>query len=760
MTKSTEIKENKQAYYEYRDSISNNYLEDYIKKTRGKKLQANISCIYADTHPAHKKGTDDNPSMGYDKTTKKYHCMTCDQWASLVDIAKYDNKLTNDTETITFLKNEYPAIELFKNDSTTINNVKPVQVIDSVEINTSYDFTNFINESNAKVIDSPNHIKDKGIDPAYMIANYGLKVYQSRGLTEDTIKRFKLAVADNGFNDVVKDYPALKSNSNKADKYKLILPILDEQGNCNNFIAEICNRKDIDEYNQKYKKPTSAGGLTTQLFNEYHLKTGKPNTIFIAEGIYDALSIEQMGYNAIALLTTGFTRLENLLKHYKPTTNLVIMLDNDTAGIQTTKNMLDMLHSLNMQNIKYIDSMDILTNYKNISKCKDANEMLLKDSKELKSFLDNCFKEINKNEDTERLENANASNNLDYFRTIEQQPAVKIVSTGFSTLDKDLKGGLRSAFYVLGAVSNLGKTAFLMQMADQVAKGGNPVLYFSLEMDKKELMARSIARTTYIQVGDRTDKEGNPIASDTFDILDNVKYATYNKDKKDVINTSINIYYNIAKNMYIVSGRYKEKDTSRRMTINDVEKIVKDFIKYNKVAPIVFIDYMQILAPTDPRATDKQNMDEVVDRLKQIAVEQDTPVIAISSYNRDNYYEPANLSAFKESGSIEYGADFVLALQYNGIDEIYYDKDPKMTEQKKKRAIYELIENYNTESKLKGTPIEIQLKLLKSRNSSKFNMTFSFKARYGYFKEDNFKKDYQAWIESKNSAKKVADPLN
>ena len=289
MTKNTEIKENKQAYYEYRDSISNNYLEDYIKKTRGKELQANISCIYADTHPAHKKGTDNNPSMGYDKTTKKYHCMTCDQWASLVDIAKYDNKLTNDTETITFLKNEYPAIELFKNDSTTINNVKTVQVIDSVEINTSYDFTNFINESNAKVIDSPNHIKDKGIDPKYMIANCGLKYYSNRGLNLETIKRFKLAVADNGFNDVVANYPNLISKSNKQQLYKLILPILDEQGNCYNFTAEITNRKEIDNYNAKYKKPT---GVNTMLFNEHYLKTDKDTTIFITEGIYDALSIE------------------------------------------------------------------------------------------------------------------------------------------------------------------------------------------------------------------------------------------------------------------------------------------------------------------------------------------------------------------------------------------------------------------------------------------------------------------------------------
>ena len=58
MTNAVEIKENKQAYYNYRDSISNEYLEDYIKRTRAKGLRANISCIYAETEPAHTKGTD------------------------------------------------------------------------------------------------------------------------------------------------------------------------------------------------------------------------------------------------------------------------------------------------------------------------------------------------------------------------------------------------------------------------------------------------------------------------------------------------------------------------------------------------------------------------------------------------------------------------------------------------------------------------------------------------------------------------------
>ena len=66
--------------------------------------------------------------------------------------------------------------------------------------------------------------------------------------------------------------------------------------------------------------------------------------------------------------------------------------------------------------------------------------MLLKDSNTFKAFLTENHKIINKNEDTERLENANISNNLDYFRNIEQQPLAKMVDSGFSLLNKNLKG--------------------------------------------------------------------------------------------------------------------------------------------------------------------------------------------------------------------------------------------------------------------------------------------------------------------------------
>lgn len=730
-------------YYNYKQEISDKYLLSYVRQTRGiKRDKDNINCIYAENH----KNNDSHPSMGYDSKAGKYHCMACNKVASLFDFIKIDNNINSDTEVFNILKSMYGVEPYNFSNSTNYDkigqqtNVQPVAVVPNVDINTAYDFTNIINDASKKLMDSKNHIHtdDKGnktIDAEYMIPSLGYKYYKERGLNDTIIAKYKLS-AVNDFNDMLVNYPALKTTSKKSNLYKYIIPLLDSAGNCYNYVAEIIDRTKIDNYNAKYRKPKADAGLTSLLFNEHYLKSDTPTTIFITEGIYDALSIEQMGYKAIALIGIGNTRLIDLITYFKPNANIVLMLDNDDTGILQTKNIQDRLNTLNMQNIKHINSMDILSKYSNIKECKDANEMLNKDSKQLKAFLTENYNLINANEDTIRLDNANISNNLDYFRTIREQPAVKLIPTGFNRLDTNLKGGLRTSLYVLGAISSLGKTAFLLQMADQIATSGTPVLYFSLEMDKKQLMARSIARYTYKLVGDRKDKTGTPIASTTYDILDNTKYDAYSKDKQDTIDTAINVYENGAKNLYIVSGRYTTDKVSKRMDIDNIEKIIKDFINYKGITPIIFIDYMQIIAPTDVRITDKQNMDEIVDRLKNISDELDTPVIAISSYNRDNYYEPANMSAFKESGAIEYGADYVLALQYAGIDNIYYDKSIK-TEADKKRAIYELIEKYKEDS-YNGINVPVELKLLKVRNSTKFNMLFSLNYTYGYFKEDIF----------------------
>ena len=68
------------------------------------------------------------------------------------------------------------------------------------------------------------------------------------------------------------------------------------------------------------------------------------------------------------------------------------------------------------------------------------------------------------------------------------------LKTGFSNLDKLIN--LYPGLYVLGAISSLGKTTFACQLADQLAKAGEHVLYFSLEQSKFELVTKGLSRLT------------------------------------------------------------------------------------------------------------------------------------------------------------------------------------------------------------------------------------------------------------------------
>ena len=66
------------------------------------------------------------------------------------------------------------------------------------------------------------------------------------------------------------------------------------------------------------------------------------------------------------------------------------------------------------------------------------------------------------------------------------------IKSGYQNLDAVTN--LYPGLYVVGAISSLGKTTFVHQMADQVAESGNPVLFFSLEQSTLELASKSLSR--------------------------------------------------------------------------------------------------------------------------------------------------------------------------------------------------------------------------------------------------------------------------
>jgi len=97
------------------------------------------------------------------------------------------------------------------------------------------------------------------------------------------------------------------------------------------------------------------------------------------------------------------------------------------------------------------------------------------------------------------------------------------------------------------------------------------------------------------------------------------------------------------------------------------------------------------------------------------------PVIAISSFNRENYNTPVTMTAFKESGAIEYSSDVLMGLQLGGI----WTREGKIDKN---------VDIYVAKNK---DPRDIELVVLKNRNGKAGNaVAFSYRPRFNYF-EDN-----------------------
>ena len=279
------------------------------------------------------------------------------------------------------------------------------------------------------------------------------------------------------------------------------------------------------------------------------------------------------------------------------------------------------------------------------------------------------------------------------------------IPTGISSLDKILDGGLYEGLYVVGAISSLGKTTLVCQIADQIAQGGHDVLIFSLEMARHEIMAKSISRHTLLDV---LQNSGNMRdAKTTRGITTGVRYLDYSQTEKALIQRAVTEYASYAQNIYIHEG-------IGDIGVEEIRDTVQRHITFTGKTPVVVIDYVQILAPADIRATDKQNTDKAVLELKRISRDFKTPVIGISSLNRASYKESISMEAFKESGSLEYGSDVLIGLQLKGAGG----------------------KNFNANEAKQKNPREIELVILKNRNGSTGNkIELEYYPLFNYFTE-------------------------
>ena len=216
------------------------------------------------------------------------------------------------------------------------------------------------------------------------------------------------------------------------------------------------------------------------------------------------------------------------------------------------------------------------------------------------------------------------------------------LASGFPDLDFKTSGFQNSDLILIAARPSMGKTAFVLNIADHMAfHDGKTVAIFSLEMSKEQLVNRLLSQESNVDAmklrnGNLSDSEWDSLVAGKSNLI---------IDDTPGISPA---------ELRSKCRRYK--------------------LEYN--LDIILIDYLQLMSGSGSRRSDsrQQEISEISRSLKEIARELQVPVIALSQLSRAVEQRPDHrpiLSDLRESGAIEQDADVVMFL----YREDYYNKD-------------------------------------------------------------------------------------
>jgi replicative DNA helicase len=221
------------------------------------------------------------------------------------------------------------------------------------------------------------------------------------------------------------------------------------------------------------------------------------------------------------------------------------------------------------------------------------------------------------------------------------------VPSGFTGLDRITMGWQKTDLIIIAARPSMGKTAFVLSMARNMAVDHNrPVAVFSLEMSSLQLVNRLIAAET--ELGSHKIKNGK---------LEEWEWALLHSKIARLSNSPLFI------------------DDTPALSIFEFRAKCRRLKMQHKIQAVV-VDYLQLMtAGTDNRGSREQEVSTISRSLKAIAKELDIPIMALSQLNRSvesREGKRPQLSDLRESGAIEQDADIVIFIhrpEYYGITD-------------------------------------------------------------------------------------------
>ena len=272
---------------------------------------------------------------------------------------------------------------------------------------------------------------------------------------------------------------------------------------------------------------------------------------------------------------------------------------------------------------------------------------------------------------------AGIQSSVDVFFDPERE-VPRFVKTGFQSLDTALGGGIANGLTILGAKPGSGKTSLVHQIAEHISSAEIPVLYFSLEMSREQINAKSMNRNLWRELekpeNQRDQKKFQGVTSRNFifNNLPNINLSdTEAKEPgKKLIKKAAEEANKRLKHFYVVEPGTLIDGSVFGGRIAEIRAVIEKFIDFcGSKQPLVIIDYLQIVGTDREYATERQSVDAVIHELFPIKTK--IPIILISSLNRGSYtaeneaksVNMIGMGSFKESGNIEFSAEVLIGMQ-------------------------------------------------------------------------------------------------
>lgn len=219
------------------------------------------------------------------------------------------------------------------------------------------------------------------------------------------------------------------------------------------------------------------------------------------------------------------------------------------------------------------------------------------------------------------------------------------IATGFYDLDYKMAGLQPSDLILIAARPSMGKTAFVLNIAEYVAvKSKVTTAIFSLEMSKNQLVNRILAMNS--RVDSQSIRSGDLNDDDWAKLMESAR--------------------NIGESGLII-------DDTPGISITELRSKCRKF-KLEHNLGLVIIDYLQLMSGGKKTESRQQEISEISRSLKALAREINCPVIALSQLSRAVEQRPDKrpmLSDLRESGAIEQDADVVMFIYRDD----YYNRD-------------------------------------------------------------------------------------